>query len=184
MQITRRETLYTGEFIRLVKKSFQGERGAGFWEMIEWVGGDMDAVVIVAITREREIILERNWRIPIESYVIQLPAGLIDGDGETEEEAARRELLEETGYLAHELIPIMKAPQSPSILPYGLSHYLAPDVEYVGKENRDTAEQIEVIKVPLSRLPDYLLNLPADTGLDLRVTGLLWFMEKRGLLTL
>ena len=65
------------------------------------------AVVIVALTTEGELILERNWRAPLESFVVQFPAGLSDREGESEEEVARRELLEETGYTADRLIPVI-----------------------------------------------------------------------------
>lgn len=52
------------------------------------------AVVIIASTKGRELVLERNWRAPLESFVIQFPAGLSDKEEESEEEVARRELQE------------------------------------------------------------------------------------------
>jgi len=184
MEITKREVVYNGKFIRLVHKHFNNSKQTGVWESIERTTGDKDAVVITAFTPENELILERNWRAGAECFVIQLPAGLNDKPGETEEEAARRELLEETGYLADKLEPIMRAPEAPGLLPTGLSHYIARDVRYVGQENPDAAEQIEVIKVPLPELTDFLLHLPPDTVLDLRVPGLLWIMEKQGMISL
>jgi hypothetical protein len=57
-------------------------------------------------------------------------------------------------------------------------HYFAPDVEFTAPPRRDLAEKIEVIKVPLERVSEFLLKLPPDTSLDLRVTGALWVMEK------
>jgi 8-oxo-dGTP pyrophosphatase MutT (NUDIX family) len=111
-----------------------------------------------------------------------LPAGLTDKEGETKEQTARRELLEETGYLANEFIPIIDTPESSVLTPTNVIHFLAKNVEYVGGEKHDTAEQIEVIEVPLDVLDNYLLNLPADTLLDLRVTGLLWVLERKKLI--
>lgn len=61
-------------------------------------------------------------------------------------------------------------------------HFFAPDVELVSTPHRDLAEKIEVIKVPLAKIYDFLENLPPDTFVDLRVTGVLWYIEKRGLI--
>ena len=63
-------------------------------------------------------------------------------------------------------------------------HYLAKDVEYTGKSDPDAAEQIEVLKIPLPELKQFLFNLPAGTTLDLRVPGLLWLLEKQGFIKL
>ena len=182
MKIVKREVVYSGKYLRMVNDYFQSDKGTGVWETVERLNVNNGAVVIVAITRDNKIILERNWRVPLQSYVIQLPAGLTDKKAETREQAARRELLEETGYLANELCPIIDSPESAVLTPTSVIHYLAKNVEYVGKEKRDIAEEIEVIKIPLSDLGDFLLNLPSDTLLDLRVTGLLWVLEKKKLI--
>ena len=182
MKIVKREVVYSGKYLRMVNDYFQSDKGTGVWETVERLNVNNGAVVIVAITRDNKIILERNWRVPLQSYVIQLPAGLTDKKAETREQAARRELLEETGYLANELFPIIDSPESAVLTPTRVIHYLAKNVEYVGKEKRDIAEEIEVIKIPLSDLGDFLLNLPSDTLLDLRVTGLLWVLEKKKLI--
>jgi len=180
LEVTRREVLFTGQYLSIIKKYFQTEKGEYFWETVERTRSKGDAVVIIPITGDGELILERNWRAASEQFVIQFPAGLNDKTGETEEEVARRELLEETGYLARELIPILRAPESPALISTGLSHYLAPGVVWIGCTNPDFAENIEVIKIPLNKVKDYLLNLPPDTCIDLRVPGILWFLEKSG----
>jgi len=58
-----------------------------------------DFVVIVAVTRQNQILLVRQYRPPVAAVTLELPAGHID-PGETPEQAARRELLEETGHEA------------------------------------------------------------------------------------
>jgi len=184
MKVTHQEVVYTGKFLRLVNKHYRNGENYGIWETVERVNVEKGAVVVIAITKDKELILERNWRMAVESFVIQLPAGLMDKPGETKEEAARRELIEETGYMAGRLLPVMDAPESVVLTPTNISHFFTTDVEYIGKENPDPAEQIEVLKIPLSKLKDFLLNLPADTGLDLRVTGIIWILEKQGLITL
>lgn len=184
MKITKKETIFDGNYLGVVRKHFITDTGKEcFWETIERKnihnGG---AVVIVPVTKKRELILERNWRVPIESFVVQFPAGLTDKKGESEEEAARRELLEETGYRAEKLIPIVSVPLCPALTSTRATHFFAPDVEFTGNTMRDATEEIEVLKVPLEELDHFLFNLPEGTELDLRVPGVLCFLEKKKLL--
>lgn len=184
MRVTKKDIAFEGNYLRLVRKYFATDAGEeGVWEAVERTNVyDRGAVVIVPLTKNREIILEKNWRVPLESFIIQFPAGLTDRAQESEAETARRELLEETGYLASTLIPIIPVPLSPDFTPTEATHYLAPEVEFVGKEKDDPADVMEVLTVPMEKLDNFLLNLPQDTKLDLRVPGILWVLEKKGLI--
>jgi 8-oxo-dGTP pyrophosphatase MutT (NUDIX family) len=184
MKITRRELAFEGKYLRIVNKYFRTKAGKeGTWETVTRTNVyNRGAVVIVALTKERELILERNWRVPLESFVLQFPAGLTDREWESEEETARRELLEETGYLATRLIPIITAPLSPALSPTGASHFLAPDVEYAGRRDTDDPAETEVIKVPVAKISDFILHLDQDTKLDLRLPGILWILERTKLI--
>ncbi len=184
MRVTNREVVYTGNYLRVVKKSSLSDAETKHsWETVERTNvGNRGAVVVIALTKEKEVILERNWRVPLESFVIQLPAGLCDLEGESQEETAKRELLEETGYLAKKLIPVIVTPEDPVLTTTQVNHFLAPDVEFVGYLRSDGTEEIEVLKVPIAGLSDFLLNLSDDTMLDLRVAGILWVIEKMRLI--
>jgi ADP-ribose pyrophosphatase len=184
MEITRQEVLYEGKYLRMVNRYFKTDIGEEIaWETVERrnIYGK-GAVVVVALTVGKELILERNWRAPLGSFIIQFPAGLCDKEGEGEEEAARRELLEETGYRAERLIPIISAPLCPALTSTRATHFFAPKAKFIGEESRDATEEIEVLKVPVEKLDDFLLNIPEDTELDLRVPGILWVLQKKGLL--
>ena len=63
------------------------------------------------MTDDKEVLLIRQFRPPVNGYVIEFPAGLND-KGDTLEEAAKRELLEETGYSAREMIFLTEGPMS------------------------------------------------------------------------
>jgi len=184
MEIVKKETVFEGKYLKFVRKHFKtGVGREDVWEAIErkniYGGG---AVVIVGLTKARELILEKNWRAPLESFIIQFPAGLTDREGESMEETARRELLEETGYKAEKLIPIVSAPLSPALTPTRATHFFAPEVEFIGRESKEVAEEIEVLKVPVGEVDDFLLNLPQNIELDIRVLGILWILERKGLL--
>lgn len=64
---------------------------------------DIDAVIIVAFHEEsKSLVLIKQFRIPLNDYVYELPAGLVD-TGETIEQSAKRELIEETGLVLKEI---------------------------------------------------------------------------------
>lgn len=182
MEIRDRQIAFEGNYLRIVRKGFRTNAGLdGTWEAVERTNiHGSGAVVVAAVTCDGELILERNFRVPVESYVIQFPAGLTDKRGESEEEAARRELLEETGYLAKDLTLIANVPLAPALSSTKGAHFYARSVEYVGKTREDANEEIEVLKIPLAEVGRFLLDLPADTMLDLRVPGILWMLEKSG----
>ena len=82
------------------------------WEALERVGiGGI--VVMVAITPAGIVLLEKQFRPPLGRDVIELPAGLVD-PGENMEAAAKRELIEETGWSAGSLSFLPKAPSQPA----------------------------------------------------------------------
>jgi 8-oxo-dGTP pyrophosphatase MutT (NUDIX family) len=69
-------------------------------EVVREVVDHDDAVGVVALTRAGEIVLLRQYRQPLRSYLLEIPAGTLDVDGERAEDAARRELAEESGHRA------------------------------------------------------------------------------------
>jgi ADP-ribose pyrophosphatase len=184
VKVTGKRIAFESVHLRLVEKYVANSRGENrVWETIERknVQGH-GAVVIVGLTRDGNLIFEKNWRAPLESFVIQFPAGLTDIPGEDEEEAARRELLEETGYKAKKLIPVMLSPLAPALTATRAMHFFAPDVEFTEKMGSKDSEEIEVVKIPVEQVDDFLLNLPSNVELDLRVPGILWVLKKKGLI--
>lgn len=88
----------------------------------------------------------------------------------------------ETGYKAEKLVPIIPTPLCPALTPTRTIHFFAPEVEFVGNGGKEFTEEIEILKFPVGRLDGFLLNLPKDTELDLRVPGILCVLDRRKLI--
>ncbi len=172
MEIIDKIVRWKGRFMSMVEIHYRDAKGiVRTWEAIERVniGG---IVVMVAVTPANTVLLERQFRPPLGRDVLELPAGLVD-PGETMESAARRELIEETGWSARELKFLVEGPMSTGASTEIIRTYLCTGLEPVGKSGGDDNEIIEVIEVPIDGVNEYLVNAQAGGVLvDLKVFGL------------
>jgi len=177
--VTDKKTVYQGKFLRFMKATYTDSCGLfREWEFIERVNCN-GIVAIVAVTDTHEVLLIRQFRPPVNRYVIEFPAGLND-KGDTIEEAARRELLEETGYYARRLIPVTEGPLSSGASGEILSVFLAQDLKFKGTAERDETEDIEVMKIPIETLYDHLSAFRSRGDfVDLKILGLLELAKKK-----
>lgn len=100
-----------------------------------------DWVNVIALTRNREIVLIEQFRHGIEEIILEIPGGMIDGDEKTET-AARRELLEETGFSSDKFILLGKSRPNPAIQNNTIFHYLALDSEKTEDVSFDEHESV------------------------------------------
>lgn len=108
-----------------------------------YIRRDPDFAVVVAVTKDRKLVLVRQYRHGAEKVLLELPAGCIE-KGEDPMAAAGRELLEETGYQAGEIRFLMKtAPNAANSTAYAHC-YLVTDVEWVAKQQLDEMEDVAV----------------------------------------
>ncbi|OHA09601.1 MAG: hypothetical protein A3H69_00910 [Candidatus Sungbacteria bacterium RIFCSPLOWO2_02_FULL_47_9] len=168
--------------MRVINNHFITKNGKpAVWQSVERPNSKM-IVIVFTLTKEREVVLVRQFRIPQNSFVIESPAGLCDKLGETYEDAARRELLEETGYRAKRLIKINEGPFNSGMSKDQAIIFFAEGAEKVAGQDLDDSEEIEVIKVPLENLVEFLTSLPEDTLADIKILGSLPILEARGLI--
>lgn len=117
-------------------------------EMVEHPG----SVIVLPVTVDDDVLLIRQYRYAVEERVIELPAGLID-PGEAPEDAARRELEEETGYEAGELALLGSAFVSPGYT-RELSHfYVATGCLETRAFETNPDEPMELLRVARGDLP-------------------------------
>ncbi len=172
MEILNKKTLWKGKFMSAVEITYRDAKGVvRTWEALERVGVG-GIVVMVAVTPSGNVILEKQFRPPMGRDVIELPAGLVEPD-ESMETAAKRELIEETGWAAKKIEFLAEGPISTGASTETLRAYLCTDLEHVGKNGGDDNEIIEVIEVPIGSVQEFLRSEQKNGSLvDLKVFGL------------
>jgi 8-oxo-dGDP phosphatase len=95
------------------------------------------AVAVLAVNEDEHVLLIRQYRHPVGRQLWEIPAGLRDVPGEPLVETARRELLEEAGYLAADWHVLADIFTSPGISTERLRVFLARDVTHVPAEERE-----------------------------------------------
>lgn len=163
---------HSGDYLEFVKQDN--------WEYVRRVTG-RDAVIILPVLDSGHILLVEQYRIPVGGYVLEFPAGLVGDvdDGEALETAAARELEEETGYRAHELVPLASGPSSPGLADEIVHVYLARQLEHVHEGGGDDSEAIDVHAVARDRLDDWLAqHRQAGRHIDIKVYTGLYFIDR------
>ncbi len=180
MKISKQKIVYKGKYLEVLSKEYFTKNGEkGIWECIK----KPNAVFIFPLTKNKEVILEKIYRIPINSFSIELPAGLLDKKGEKPEKAAKRELIEETGYLAKKLIPILKFAIDPAFVTNEGILFFAPEVELKSNPTtKEDVEEIEVIKVPLKNLREFLIKQSKKITIDPKILGFIPLLKAKKLL--
>jgi ADP-ribose pyrophosphatase len=166
-----KEVIYEGKFLRFCR--------VNGWEYVERPNV-CGLIAILAITPDDKIVLVEQFRPPVNCRVIEIPAGLAgDHDGAENEdlvEAAKRELLEETGYSAQRWKLLTEGPASAGLSTEVISFYRAYDLKKTGSGGGDSAEDIEVHEVPLRELTAWLAaKQKAGRLVDYKVYASLFF---------
>ena len=111
-----------------------------------------DVVLVFPVTRDNQVVFVRQYKHGAGEILLELPAGTYDKNREDPQTAARRELLEETGFKAKMLISLGKIQDYPTKDTHKISLFIAPSVEYVGRRHAEPTEHIEVIKFSLRKV--------------------------------
>lgn len=126
-----------------------------------------DWVHVLAIDRENRAVMVRQYRHALGRASLELPGGVIDTADAGAEAAARRELLEETGYACGPLAKVADITPNPATHTNRMHIYLARDARQVQPPEREAGETMRSELVPLDRLRDLAFNGGIEHGLNI-----------------
>lgn len=145
------EPVYEGHFLKVQRDTVRLPDGKdALREYIKHPG----AVVILPVFDDGSILLERQFRYPLDQVFIEFPAGKIDA-GEDPLACAKRELQEETGYVAREWQFVCTIHNAIAYSDEHLEIYLARGLE-AGERKLDDGEFLDIFKAPLPELLDLI----------------------------
>ena len=170
--MTETRTLFNGRYLRLQQH--------GSWEYAERTNAG-SAVIIVAVTPADKVLFVEQFRIPVGSRSIEMPAGLVGdlGDDESVETAAARELLEETGWQAGRIEYLMAGPSSSGMSNEIIAFVRAHDLVRVHAGGGDEGENITVHEIPRDSAAAWLdAKRVEGYSIDPKLYAGLWFIER------
>lgn len=103
-----------------------------------------DWVNVIAITKDGQFVMERQYRHAARKISLELPCGIME-EGETPLEAAQRELLEETGFGGGQWKKLMELSPNPSAMSNTTHCFLAIGVEKIAEQHLDETEELSVL---------------------------------------
>ncbi len=117
-----------------------------------------DIALVLPITPDRQVVFVQQYRHGVEEILLELPAGTFDPNMEDSLTAARRELTEETGYVAENLTPLAVLYDNPVKDTNRIHLYAAQNVTLGGQQQLDDTENIVVVLVPISEVKSKILS--------------------------
>lgn len=151
---TGSEEIFDGIILHVFKDTVELPSGnPATREVIRHIG----AVGVIPVTEDGKVIIERQFRYPLDQVITEIPAGKLDSFTEDRLSAAKRELEEETGYTAKEWTELGDYYPSPAYCDERITLYLARGLAQ-GQRHLDEDEFLNFEAVPLSRLVEEVMD--------------------------
>lgn len=161
MKILNTRTIYKSNWSSYIEKKYLNTNNREkTWEYIERNKKTEAAVIIPVDINNNKIVLIKQFRVPLEKYIIEFPAGLID-PGETPGQTAKRELLEETGFDITKIISVSPGLCTSPGLTNEIVYIIEAEIDSSKQQSQNTegSEDIEVIIVDINNLESELIRL-------------------------
>jgi len=136
---------------------------------------------VIAVTPEDAVVLIWQYRFGTDALSLEIPGGIVD-PSEDFEVAARRELLEETGFAAEHWSSLLCTEPNPAIQNNRCTAFLARGARPSGATRFDAQEEIETVLVPVWRIPDVLDGGQMTHSLSLGALEKYWRKRSSGVL--
>ncbi len=117
-----------------------------------------EIVLIVAITSDQEIVFVRQYRYGVNEILLELPGGTFDPEKESAEAAVKREIKEETGYIAKEVMKLATLYDNPVKDTNKIHLFIAENIINSGKQDLDITEEIEIVLIPVESVLDKIIQ--------------------------
>lgn len=131
-----------------------------------------DWINVIPLTQRNEVVMIEQYRHGSEEVTLEIPGGMIDA-GESPQAAAGRELLEETGYSAGEVLFLGKSRPNPAIQNNWIHTFLARNVKFEHEPIFESTEHTVVRLVPIADVPSLILDGTINHALV--ILGFHWF---------
>lgn len=133
------DQLWAGHHLRVARGTFVSPAGEAFTRELVRTPG---AVAIVPLLDDGDTVLAiRQYRAPLDALVLEIPAGLLDVEGEDLATCARRELVEEVGYEPTELVPLLHAHLAAGFTDHAITVFLGTGLVEVGADRQGPEEE-------------------------------------------
>ncbi|TCS93491.1 NUDIX hydrolase [Hazenella coriacea] len=165
------QTIFEGKVVHLQVDQVELPNGStSFREIIKHSG----AVAVFAITDENRLVLVRQFRKPLEKTILEIPAGKLE-KGEDPADCAKRELEEETGYVAGQLEPMVSFYTSPGFANEYLYLFQAKELQK-GQVHLDEDEFVELVELTLEECQ---AEIAKGTICDAKTVAAIYFWQNQ-----
>ncbi len=148
------EEIFDGLVLHVVRDTVKLPNGhSSIREIIRHIG----AVCVIPVTENNEVIVERQYRYPLDRVILEIPAGKLDAPDEDRLSAIQRELREETGYTADEWTVIGDFHPAPAYSDEYITMYLARGL-HKGQQDLDADEFLDIYTIPLKDLVEDVMS--------------------------